>query len=77
MKHGIQKIEQEVSSYYLADEIKGTYRGMMIAIPPREWKVFAKMNLLELTKILQHLAANVNLFVFVSHPRTPKKQEGH
>ena len=29
--HGIEKIEQEVSSYYLADEIRGTYRGMMIA----------------------------------------------
>ena len=34
--HGIEKIEQEVSSYYLADEIRGTYRGMMIAIPPPE-----------------------------------------
>ena len=29
--HGMEKIEQEVSSYYLADEIRGTYRGMMIA----------------------------------------------
>jgi hypothetical protein len=26
--HGTEKIETEVSSYYLADEIKGTYRGM-------------------------------------------------
>ena len=52
--HGIQKIEQEVSSYYLADEIRGTYRGMMIAIPPKEWKVFAKMNLIELTNILKN-----------------------
>jgi len=34
--HGTDKIETEVSSYYLADEIKGTYRGMMIAIPPEE-----------------------------------------
>jgi hypothetical protein len=30
--HGIEKIQQNVSSYYLADEIRGTYRGMMIAI---------------------------------------------
>ncbi|MEJ6481498.1 transposase [Nostoc punctiforme UO1] len=71
--HGIQKIEQEVSSYYLADEIKGTYRGMMIAISPKEWKVFAKMNLIELKNVLQDLAANVNLVVFASHPRAPKK----
>ncbi len=71
--HGIKKIEQEVSSYYLADEIRGTYRGMMIAIPPSEWKVFAKMNLIELTNILRDLAARVNLVVFASHPRAPKK----
>ncbi|MEH1948839.1 MAG: transposase [Nostoc sp.] len=71
--HGIKKIEQEVSSYYLADEIRGTYRGMMIAIPPSEWKVFAKMNLIELTNILRDLASRVNLVVFASHPRAPKK----
>ncbi|MEO0969573.1 MAG: transposase [Cyanobacteria bacterium J06639_18] len=71
--HGIQKIEQEVSSYYLADEIRGTYRGMMIAIPPKEWKVFAKMNLIELTNILKNLAVHVDLIVFMSHPRGPKK----
>lgn len=71
--HGIQKIEQEVSSYYLADEIRGTYRGMMIAIPPKEWKVFAKMNLIELTNILKNLADHVDLIVFMSHPRGPKK----
>ena len=74
--HGIKKIEQEVSSYYLADEIRGTYRGMMIAIPPKEWKIFTKMNLVELTNILRYLAAHVNLVVFASHPRAPKKTRG-
>ena len=71
--HGIKKIEQEVSSYYLADEIRGTYRGMMIAIPPNEWEIFGQMNLMELTNILQDLATRVNLAVFLSHPRGPKK----
>lgn len=71
--HGIKKIEQEVSSYYLADEIRGTYRGMMIAIPSNEWEFFGQMNLMELTNILQDLATRVNLAVFMSHPRGPKK----
>jgi hypothetical protein len=71
--HGIRKIEQEVSSYYLADEIKGTYRGMTIAISPKEWEVFGSMNLIELTHILRDLATHVNLAVFMSHPRAPKK----
>ncbi len=38
--HGIEKIETEISGYYLADEIKGTYRGMMIAIPDQQWHLF-------------------------------------
>jgi len=71
--YGIEKIQQEVSSYYLADEIRGTYRGMMIAIPPQEWIVFERMTLLELTKILLNLAAQVNLAAFSPHPRSPKK----
>ncbi len=71
--HGMSKIEQEVSSYYLADEIRGTYRGMMIAIPPQEWEIFGQMNFIELTNILKDLATHVNLAVFMSHPRGPKK----
>lgn len=71
--HGIEKIEQEVSNYYLVDEIRGTYRGMMIAIPAQEWQVFNQMNLMDLTKILQKLATLVNLAVFMSHPRSTKK----
>ena len=46
---------------------------MMIAIPPKEWKVFAKMNLIELTNILKNLAVHVDLIIFMSHPRGPKK----
>ena len=71
--YGIEKIEQEVSSYYLADEIRGTYRGMMIAIPPPEWQVFHQINLIDLSRILQDLATKVNLAVFLSHPRSTKK----
>jgi IS4 transposase len=31
--HGIDVVENEVSGYYVAEEISGTYQGMMIAIP--------------------------------------------
>ena len=40
--HGADKVEAEVSGYYLADELSGTYRGMMIAIPPRHWPCSAE-----------------------------------
>ncbi|MBE9126035.1 MULTISPECIES: hypothetical protein [unclassified Coleofasciculus] len=71
--YGSEKVEQEVSCYYLADEIRGTYRGMMIAIPPCEWKVFEQMSLMELTQVLLDLAGLVNLRAFLRHPRLEKK----
>jgi hypothetical protein len=73
--HGTDKIEAEVSSYYLADEIKGTYRGMMIAIPPDEWCVFQNMTFTELSQTLKHLAGLVKLRTFRRHPRGLKKAQ--
>ena len=73
--HGTEKIEAEISSYYLADEIKGTYRGMMIAIPPEQWCVFQNMTFTELSQILKHLAGHVKLKTFRRHPRGPKKPQ--
>ncbi|MDJ0597638.1 MAG: transposase [Crocosphaera sp.] len=71
--HGTQKIELEVSSFYLIDEISGIYRGMMIAIPPQEWEVFAPMSLIQFSKLLRDLANRINLETLQSHPRGPKK----
>lgn len=37
--HGEEAVEG-LSFYYLADEVAGTHRGMMIAIPEDQWAVF-------------------------------------
>jgi hypothetical protein len=71
--HGHEKIEAEVSEYYLADEISGMYRGMMVAIPPPLWERFASMGPRALGHLLLKLAADVYLPRFRRHPRGPKK----
>jgi IS4 transposase len=71
--HGTEKVEKEVSGYYLADEIAGTYRGMMIAIPTRHWSVFGKMDAATFGGVLKELAGTVRLAAFRKHPRGPKK----
>lgn len=71
--HGAEKIDQEVSEYYLADELAGTYRGMMIAIPAPEWVVFRELTTAEVVDVLIQLAQNVRLSAFKKHPRGPKK----
>lgn len=71
--HGAEKIDKEVSGYYIADEISGTYRGMLIAIAEEQWFVFRQMTESELVELLRDLARNVNLRRFRKTPRGPKK----
>jgi IS4 transposase len=70
--HGQAKAE-EVSGYYLADEIAGTRRGMLIAIPEEHWAVFGDMTAEQLAEVLRELAAKVRLAAFRRHRRGPKK----
>jgi len=71
--HGVEKIETMLSTYYLADEIAGTYRGMMIAIPAKHWDVFATMTPAQLARVLKELAQKVDLAKLKKHTRGPKK----
>ena len=71
--HGAEKIDQQISGYYIAHEIAQTHKGMMIAIPEPEWRVFVTMTTAELVATLLQLAQNVRLRAFRKHPRGPKK----
>lgn len=71
--HGEDTVEQEVSLYYIANEIATTYHGMMIAIPEPEWDVFYAMHTADLATILLELAQGVRLQAFRKSPRRPKK----
>ncbi|MCJ7538065.1 MAG: transposase, partial [Desulfobacterales bacterium] len=69
--HGADVVENQISGYYIADEISATYRGMMIAIDDAHWVVFRQVTAYKLSKILKELAANVRLSAFQKHPRGP------
>lgn len=71
--HGEEVVAKEVSGYYVADEIKMTHRGMMIAIPEDEWVVFHDLTSPELAGVLVRLAEGVRLPKYKKHPRGPKK----
>jgi hypothetical protein len=71
--HGEAVVEEQVSGYYVADEIQMTHRGMMIAIPEDEWVVFHDLPPVELAKVLVSLARLSSLPKLRKHPRGPKK----
>jgi hypothetical protein len=71
--HGEETVDEEVSLYYIANEITTTYHGMMIAIPAPEWEVFYSMSLADLAAILLERAQRVRLQAMRKSPRRPKK----
>jgi IS4 transposase len=71
--HGAKTIDEEVSSYYLANEIAETHRGMMIAIAEEHWQIFMSMSTVAFVETLRQLAAHVRLRAFLKHSRGPKK----
>src|SRR5262249_28879736 len=71
--HGEKKVTEEVSGYYIANEVARTYGGMMIAIPEAEWLVFARLTVKEFARVLKALAQGVRLETLKKHPRGPKK----
>jgi len=66
--HGSKIIEEQVSGYYLADEIPGTYRGIMIALDAEEWIVFRQLTQAELVQFRKKPAKKVKLSAFCKHP---------
>jgi len=71
--HGIEKIEAGLSNFYLVDEIQGTYRGMMIAIPESEWEIFQTFSQDKIVQVLHQLSTGVNLKQFLKAIRGAKK----
>jgi IS4 transposase len=71
--HGEERVAQEVSAYYVAEEVQMTHRGMMIAIPEDEWVVFHDLTPRELGAVLVELAGLVRMAEYRKSTRGPKK----
>jgi len=71
--HGAKKVEERVSDYHLARDVAGKYQGMMVALPPEEWRPVATWTAAEFTAWLRDLAGRVKLERYPRQPRGPKK----
>lgn len=73
--HGEQKVHDEVSPYFLTQEISGTYRGLLIAVPPAEWEPFHQLGPAPFAALLRGLAQRVRLSAYPKQKRGPKKPQ--
>jgi hypothetical protein len=72
-EHGAEKVENDLSRYFVAGEIGQVYRGMMVALPPEEWVLFRHMSLPDYIAFLKRLARTVDFERYPKAHRGPKK----
>lgn len=72
--HGCEEVEENLSIYYIADEVAGVSRGMTAILPPCYWRQrFGNLSAVEMAGILLALAKDVDLGRFRKSKRGPKK----
>jgi len=71
--HGLEAAA-ELSGYRMAAELEASYDGMMVALPPSKWTIFAKMTVKEFACMLKQMAEHVDPAAYRVRRRGPKKQ---
>ena len=71
--HGHEVVEKNVSAFYLADEVTGTYRGMMMVVPPQYWVELQDLSDSQVGERLVAFARGARIGAFQKHRRGPKK----
>jgi hypothetical protein len=72
-EQGASTVAAELSVFQEAMDIAGTYKGMMIAIPAREWRFWATMSLQEFAAAMRYLATKVDWEHLQTAHASPKK----
>jgi IS4 transposase len=77
--HDLDEAGIEVSTYYVADDVRTDYRGMLIAIDAHIWSTFDDQSPPVLARTLCAIAAHVDPCTLRKHPRAPKppKRKGY
>jgi len=70
--HGPEVVE-DLSRYYIANEVRETYVGMMVALPPTKWVRFRRLSVAELAATLCEIAKAVRPQRYRKARRGPKR----
>ena len=69
-------LTHEISTYYLADEVAGNWRGMMVVLPEPFWKAkFAALTPVELAATLTDLAGKMDIAKYRQRNPSRKRPE--
>jgi hypothetical protein len=78
-EHDLAAMGIELSSYFVAGEVKAYYAGMIVAVPPAAWATFEAQGPADLSVALRRIAAYVDPRALRKHPRKskPKVKKGY
>lgn len=72
--HDLEAANMQVSTYYIATEVKFAYGGMMMVVEPEDWREKEIRSAEHLSETLLELAKKVRLSTLRKHPRAAKKK---
>lgn len=70
---GSEKVQEEVSGFYIASTVRKHSFGMSVALDTSTWEPFQTMTPAELAKVMLVYAKHADLRKLKRHPRGPKK----
>lgn len=73
--HGVEVIEEELSTHHLMSDVVATYVGMDIAVPEACWESYRAMTVGGFAKAMIKLAHRVDLARYPKKKRGPKKPQ--
>jgi IS4 transposase len=71
--YGRDKVQDELSPYYVALEVKLCFDGMQVAVPDRQWAKFGQMSPASFAGVLRVIARHVRWKHYTKTKRGPKK----
>ncbi len=71
---GASFVEDQLSMYYLTLEVAQVTKGMMIAVPTKDWEAFRSMTAKEFADTMTDLARNMETNRYTKHKRGPKNK---
>ncbi len=73
--HPDTNIKDEVSEYYIAQDISAVYEGMIIAVDYKDWSIFRNISRAKMTILLMLSAKQINLKHLKKNRRGAKKEK--
>ncbi|WP_095992346.1 IS4 family transposase [Cystobacter fuscus] len=72
--HDLEAAKIQISTYYIAAEVKFAYGGMMLMVEPEDWSGQEAQSAEQLSATLLELAKKVRVATLRKHPRAAKKK---